>query len=571
MKKNLNNLFINLILLILINLISTLLYFRIDLTEDKKYSISSTSKNIINEIDDVMYIKIYLEGDFPSGFKRLQNSTIDLLNQLKKHNQLIKYELINPNIKNIEERNNLYKQLYEVGLNPTNLQTQNSGTKTEQIIFPGAIIYYKGKEICVNLLQSQFGTHHEKVLNNSIENIEFEFINAFNKLINDYKPNIAFLTGNGQLNGSEILSIKYGLNNTSESLSKYYTINEFNIKDWRLDSSKTNFSIKDQQTKINRFDVLIIAKPTIPFNKLEKLLLDQYIMNGGKILWLIDGVSMDMDSLKNNQSFSMALPKNLNIDDMLFKYGVRINHNLIMDIQCDKIPVITNFNVNQPSKSLFPWFYNPLIISKNNHPITKNIDAIKTSFISTIDTIRSSKVHKKIILKTSPYTKLVYSPHRVSLNILEEKGSIEKYNDGPLNTGVMLSGKFKSFFENSVPLKNNKIKKESVETEMIFFSDGDIIKNDINSNNKPYEIGYNPFSKEIFQGNKQLIINSIHYLTGNKKLLDLRRNNFKIRLLDKKEISVNKIKWQILNIFFPLIIVLIFGLIFNLIRNKQFK
>ena len=571
MKKNLNNLFINLILLILINLISTLLYFRIDLTEDKKYSISSNSKNIINEIDDVMYIKIYLEGDFPSGFKRLQNSTIDLLNQLKKHNQLIKYELINPNIKNIEERNNLYKQLYEVGLNPTNLQTQNSGTKTEQIIFPGAIIYYKGKEICVNLLQSQLGTHHEKVLNNSIENIEFEFINAFNNLINDYKPNIAFLTGNGQLNGSEILSIKYGLNNTSESLSKYYTINEFNIKDWTVDSGKTNFSIKDQQTKINRFDVLIIAKPTIPFNKLEKLLLDQYIMNGGKTLWLIDGVSMDMDSLKNNQAFSMALPKNLNIDDMLFKYGVRINHNLIMDIQCDKIPVITNFNVNQPSKSLFPWFYNPLIISKNNHPITKNIDAIKTSFISTIDTIKSSKVHKKIILKTSPYTKLVYSPHRVSLNILEEKGSIEKYNDGPLNTGVLLSGKFKSFFENSVPLKNNKIKKESVETEMIFFSDGDIIKNDINSNNKPYEIGYNPFSKEIFQGNKQLIINSIHYLTGNKKLLDLRRNNFKIRLLDKKEISVNKIKWQILNIFFPLIMVLIFGLIFNLIRNKQFK
>tara|TARA_B100000401_G_scaffold299611_1_gene205683 strand:+ start:23 stop:1738 length:1716 start_codon:yes stop_codon:yes gene_type:complete len=570
-KKNLNNLSINLILLILINLISTLLYFRIDLTEDKKYSISSTSKNIINEIDDVMYIKIYLEGDFPSGFKRLQNSTIDLLNQLKKHNQLIKYELINPNIKNIEERNNLYKQLYEVGLNPTNLQTQNSGTKTEQIIFPGAIIYYKGKEICVNLLQSQFGTHHERVLNNSIENIEFEFINAFNNLINDYKPNIAFLTGNGQLNGSEILSIKYGLNNTSESLSKYYTINEFNIKDWTVDSGKTNFSIKDQQTKINRFDVLIIAKPTIPFNKLEKLLLDQYIMNGGKTLWLIDGVSMDMDSLKNNQAFSMALPKNLNIDDMLFKYGVRINHNLIMDIQCDKIPVITNFNVNQPSKSLFPWFYNPLIISKNNHPITKNIDAIKTSFISTIDTIRSSKVHKKIILKTSPYTKLVYSPHRVSLNILEEKGSIEKYNDGPLNTGVILSGKFKSFFENSVPLKNNKIKKESEETEMIFFSDGDIIKNDINSNNKPYEIGYNPFSKEIFQGNKQLIINSIHYLTGNKKLLDLRRNNFKIRLLDKKEISVNKIKWQILNIFFPLIMVLIFGLIFNLIRNKQFK
>ena len=571
MKKNLNNLSINLILLILINLISTLLYFRIDLTEDKKHSISSTSKKIINEIDDVMYIKIYLEGDFPSGFKRLQNSTIELLNQLKKHNQLIKYELINPNIKNIEERNNLYKQLYEVGLNPTNLQTQNSGTKTEQIIFPGAIIYYKGKEICVNLLQSQLGTHHEKVLNNSIENIEFEFINAFNNLINDYKPNIAFLTGNGQLNGSEILSIKYGLNNTSESLSKYYTINEFNIKDWTVDSGKTNFSIKDQQTKINRFDVLIIAKPTIPFNKLEKLLLDQYIMNGGKTLWLIDGVSMDMDSLKNNQAFSMALPKNLNIDDMLFKYGVRINHNLIMDIQCDKIPVITNFNVNQPSKSLFPWFYNPLIISKNNHPITKNIDAIKTSFISTIDTIRSSKVHKKIILKTSPYTKLVYSPHRVSLNILEEKGSIEKYNDGPLNTGVLLSGKFKSFFENSVPLKNNKIKKESEETEMIFFSDGDIIKNDINSNNKPYEIGYNPFSKENFQGNKQLIINSIHYLTGNKKLLDLRRNNFKIRLLDKKEISVNKIKWQILNIFFPLIIVLIFGIIFNLIRNKQFK
>ena len=378
-KQAYSRLALNICILILINVLASMLFFRLDLTADKRHSLSDTSKDILKDLDDIVYVKVYLEGEFPAGFTRLQNATYQLLNEFRTYSSFIEYEFINPSESiNQEERNRLYRQLYEQGLEPTNLQVQEKNGSSEQIIFPGAIIYYKGESEAINLLQSQIGKHHEVVLNNSIENLEYEFISNILKISNiNNKPKIAFLEGNGELNNLERSGIEDAVGNLKGSLIEFYRVESFNIKEFEKDSLNKNPSIESQQNRLNKYDALLIAKPTIAFNDLEKLLIDQYIMQGGKTLWFVDGVNMDLDSLQGGRPYSIALPKDLNIKDMLFKYGARINNNLLIDVQSEKIHVITVFQVNIPQQSLFPWFYNPLIISKEIHPISKNLDAIK--------------------------------------------------------------------------------------------------------------------------------------------------------------------------------------------------
>ena len=498
-QETYSRLALNICILILVNVLASMLFFRLDLTTDKRHSLSDGSKDILKQLDDILYVKVYLEGEFPAGFTRLQNSTYQLLNEFRSYSSFVEYEFINPSEStNQDERNSLYRQLYDQGLKPTNLQVQEKNGSSEQIIFPGAIIFYKGKSAAINLLQSQLGTHHEIVLNNSIENLEYEFISNILKLNNNNKPKVAFLEGNGELNKLERSGIKDAIGNIKGSLSEFYRVEPFNIKEFEADSLKNNPSIERQQKRLNNFSAIIIAKPTIPFNDLEKLLIDQYIMQGGKVLWFIDGVNMDMDSLQGGEPYSTALPKDLAIEDMLFKYGARVNRNLVMDMQADKIPIITGFQGDIPQQSLFPWFYNPLIITKETHPISKNLDAIRSSFVSTIDTIKSSDVKKSILLTSSPYSKVVLTPHRVSLGILEHEPQLEQFQAGQQNIGVLLEGTFKSFFENRLVSSNKPIITKSKPTSMLIVSDGDIIKNHVSKSGNPYILGFNPFSKEHF-------------------------------------------------------------------------
>ena len=379
------------ILLLLINIFFSKYDKAFDLTADKRHSISSESKKILQNLDDVIYIKIYLDGSFPSQFKYLQEELLSMLTSFKAiSNQNIDFVLINPNESDDgSEKERLFKQLVKKGLKPTDVEVRSNSKKTNQIIFPGALISYKGKTQAVNFLKNSINKRPGENINSSIENLEFEFISAFNRLIQNNKYDIAFLEGNGELESNEVYDLTESVYNDNNRLSFHYNIDRFNIKQFFVDSTSKKIDISKQITSLNKYKIVVIANPTVPFNMLEKFVIDQYLMNGGKIIWLVDGVNASMDSL-NNRNFFIATRKNLNIDDMLFKYGVRINSDLIEDLRSTQIPVITGYSNNVPQQSFFAWPYFPLVFSESSHPISKGLDAIKCSFISSIDTIENA-------------------------------------------------------------------------------------------------------------------------------------------------------------------------------------
>ena len=555
---------VHIIILILINIIASYLYFRIDLTEEKKHSINDTSLEILKDIDDILYIKVYLEGDFPAGFVQLKNASYNLLEEFSNNSEFIQFEFINPNDRDESNKKKLFKQLIDQGLKPTNLEVRQNDGISQKIIFPGAVINYKNKSVSLNFLINQFGSRPEVALNNSIENLEFEFSKSIFKLVNENNKKVAFISGNNQLTQPYLSDIYNSLGTNNNSLSEFFSLDFFNLKEYEFDNNNKP-DLKKQLTKIQQYDALIIAKPTIPFNKLEKFILDQYIMNNGKILWLIDGVAMDMDSLKTTKGYSTAMPLSLNLDDMLFKYGVRINSDLIMDIQSDQIPIVVGQNGDTPQRQLFPWVYNPLFIPKLKHPIVKNLDAIKSSFVSTIDTVKSKEIVKTPLLICSPYSKVVKSPHRVSLNI-------KNFQTRDKISAILLEGKFTSVFENRlVPTSNINYNKNSQENKMIVISDGDIIKNHVNSNGLSYPLGYNHFNKIQYNGNKNFIINCMNYLLGNESLININSKQYTIRLLDKNKIIHDKLFWQLINLFIPLVIIYLLHFSLSYIRKKKYR
>ncbi|MEJ6734832.1 MAG: gliding motility-associated ABC transporter substrate-binding protein GldG [Flavobacteriales bacterium] len=562
---------IHIIILILINVIASFLYFRIDLTQENKHSIDDATKELLSQVDDILYIKVYLDGDFPAGFEQLKNASYNLLEEFSDYSDFIEFEFINPSDRDEASKNKLYKQLIDQGLKPTNLEIRQKDGTSQKIIFPGAVINYKNKNTSLNLLLNQFGARPEISLNNSIENLEFEFSKSIFKLINDRSKKIAFLSGNGQLDDSYLSDINNSLGTTRNSLSEFFSVEFFNLKEYELDENN-NPNLNKKLANIQEFDALIIAKPTIPFNELDKFVLDQYVMNNGKVLWLIDGVAMDMDSLKTTSSYSTALPLSLNLDDIMFKFGIRINSDLIMDMQSDQIPIVVGQNGDTPQRKLFPWVYNPLFIAKLKHPIVKNLDAIKSSFVSTIDTVKSLGIRKTPLLFCSPYSKVVKSPHRVSLNILNSEPNIKGFQTKDKISAILLEGKFNSVFENRLtPTSSIKYNNISGENKMIVISDGDIIKNHVNSNGLSYPLGYNHFNKSQYNGNKDFIINCMHFLLGNEDLININSKQYTIRLLDRNKIIDDKLKWQLINLLLPLIIISLFYFSLSFIRKKKYK
>ncbi|MGC6470910.1 MAG: gliding motility-associated ABC transporter substrate-binding protein GldG [Flavobacteriales bacterium] len=572
MKSN-RRLILNISILVLINAIAFVFPFRLDFTEEKKYSLNEASKEIVESIDDVLYIKVYLDGDLPSGFIRLKQATKELIDEFKNYSNFIEYEFIDPNdYTNVSERNKLYKELSENGLEPTQLQLKEKSGSREQIIFPGAILYYKGRSISLNLLKNQLGTNPEKVLNNSIENIEFELTVAFYKLLSNYKPKIAFLEGHNELNELETADISHSLGNIRESLSEFFIVERLNIKEFEVNSNEMP-SLANQLKRLQTYKALIIAKPILKFTKVDKFLIDQYIMNNGKTIWFIDGVIMDMDSLKGNQAYSMAIPNDLNLTDMLFNYGVRVNHDIVMDFQADNIPIVIGYQGDVPQQQLLPWLYHPIFIPKNNHPIVKNLDGIKSSFVSSLDTINVKGIKKTPLLFSSPYSKLPKAPHRVSINMLQQQAEIENYNHGKIPVAYLLEGQFKSIFKDRIVPSNENISPLafSKENKMIVFGDGDFIKNHVSSTSLAYPLGYNHYSKTQYQGNKPLIVNALNYLLGNEKLINVRSKEIYLRQLDKSKISEEKVKWQLINTVLPLFLVSIMVLLINLQRKKLYS
>ena len=553
-----------LVIVLLINFISSIAHNRFDLTKEGRFSLSEASKSLLSSIEDYIYIEVYLEGDFPAGIERLSIETKQILSELRSQNHLIQYTFINP-IEDPDDktRNEIISQLYAKGLHPTNLQVKEQDGYTEKIIIPGAIIKYRGKEIAVQLLKNQIARSPNQNIEKSISELEYEFINAIKELKNPIKSNISFLTGHGELDGVEIEDL-------TKALSEKYIIDKIDLREFEVDANGEPNLLK-KLNDLNQRKLILILKPKSSFQNLDKYLIDQYIMNGGKVLWMIDATNADMDSLTNKGTFLAHPLRDLNLGDQLFKYGVRINTNLIQDLSSSKVPIPVSFVNDIPKWELMQWRYFAISIPTSNHPITNNLNAIKFNFAGSIDTIKTnSSIKKTILLHSSPYTKLINTPYEISLQNALNKPKEEEFNKGPQALAVLLEGSFESLFKNRISQINKKLpfKESSKLNRMLVIADGDLAKNQISRGNA-LPLGFDSFEKRQY-GNKEFILNAIDFLIEHNDFIDIRTKELKMRILDSQKTNQERLFWQVLNIISPIILILLFGFIKQYLRIKKY-
>ena len=570
-RKNIIQLLVVVVVIIAANLIGSVWYSRLDLTSEKRYTLSPATVKILKNLDDIVFFKVFLEGDFPAGFKRLKRETKELLDEFRAYSDNVQYEFINPSESDDpKERNDTYKLLMEQGLHPTNLQVKTKNGMEQKVIFPGAIVSYRQKELPVELLDAQINVPPEEVLNHSIENLEFKLINAIRRITQKKKPALAFIEGHGELSEKDVWDITQTLkpDYVTDRIRLNENINAL-MQRFLIDSVNNDYKIEP------KYKAVIIAKPDSAFSDKDKFILDQYIMYGGKVLWLIDPVIASMDSIKNAES-TVAIDAGLRLQDMLFTYGVRLNKDLIMDLNALPIPLKTGMMGNQPQIEFFPWYYFPVITPTSQHPIVRNLNAIKMQFVSSLDTTRVKNVRKTILLKSSSYSRTVNVPAVISLAILRQKPNEKLYSGPPRAVSVLLEGEFQSYFDNRIPpslmqAKEIGYKNRSVKNQMIIVSDGDVIRNQFKvPGGYPLPLGYDQYTRETF-GNKDFILNALNYLTGGEDLISIRSKQIKLRLLDMTQVNKYKLWIQLVNVGLPVIFVILTGGILMMLRKKKYS
>ena len=548
-------LFSAIIIVVLINVIGNYVFHRFDLTAEKRYSLSAATKKLLKELDDVVYFKVYLEGEFPAGFKRLRSETKEMLDEFRAYaGENIQYTFINPSQnEDVNKNTEVYEQLYKAGLLPTSLQVKTENGEQNQIIFPGALVTYHEKTFPLQLLKAQVALGEEEVLNGSIENLEFEFASTILKLTTKVKDKIAIVEGHGELNAKNLEDI-------TKALEEYYVVERVRLN--------------NQLFSLRGFKAAIIAKPDSSFDEKDKYILDQFVMKGGRTLWLIDPVMASMDSLtKNNVTLGLANP--INLEDIIFKYGVRMNTNLVLDVQSAPIPVLAGYQGNQPQYKYYPWVYFPVAFPFCDHPIVKNLNAVKFEFASGIDTLNNREIKKTILLASSQYSRSVNTPARIDLSILKKNPNPKEYYRKNIPLAVLLEGEFESVFKNRIApavstSEEMAFKAQGVKTAMIIVSDGDVIKNQVQSSTgKVYPLGYDRYTQQQF-GNKTFILNCMNYLLDDSGLITVRTRDIQIRLLNKTIISEQKLKWQLICILSPIIIIMLYGLFSGWLRKKRY-
>lgn len=557
------------VIIVLINIISAYTHFRLDLTSEKRYSLSDTTIDMLENLEDYVTVRVYLEGnDFPAGFVRLNGETKQMLDEFKAYSNFIEFEFIDPlDAEDEQAKNQLIASLAKKGLNPTSLQVKDGESFKQQTIVPGALVNYRNNEAAVQLLKNRPGNSPESNLNSSIQELEYEFVNAIKKLQKQIKPRVAFIDGHDELDQIYVTDF-------SNALKENYEVQRFDIRAFVIDSLTGDISIRKQQNKLNTFDALIVAKPRGTFTGLDKFLIDQYVMQGGKILWLVDAVNAEMDSLSNTGEMLAPPMREVELEDLLFKYGARVNNNLIKDAASARIPVPVSFVNNQPQWELLPWLYFPIIIPNDPHPITNNLDAIKMDFVSTIDTIRAPGIKKTPLLRSSPYTKVAPSPNLIRLQSALDQPNQNEFQSGRKIVALLLEGAFESYYKNRIsPANETKEKLDFVEdgvsTRMIVVADGDIIKNPV-ANGKALPLGYDRYEQRQY-ANKAFLLNAIDYLVEEDNMITIRSRELKLRLLDKTKVNNNRSFWQVLNTLLPVLVLIAFGLIRSYLRKKKYS
>lgn len=554
-------------IVIALNVLSGFFFTRFDLTSEKRYTLSETTKDLLTDIDDVIYLKVYLDGELPAGFRRLRDRTREMLDEFRAYsNNNIEYEFINPADQPDEKsRNELYRQLAKEGLMPTNIQIKTEDGAEQKLIFPGAIMTYRGEQAALQLLKSQMGTLPEQMLNNSIEDLEYEITNGIRKLTAVRADAIGFIDGHGELNKRQVADM-------AQSLSEYYRLERVEING-QVNSLVSRAEGDSGAVIFPKYKAIIIAKPDSSFSEEDKFMIDQYVMYGGRVLWLLDPVFCNMDSLRYAPS-TLAVPTTVNLEDMLFKYGVRVNTDLIQDARCAAIPGPSGYVGNQLQWALQPWIFFPITVPDSDHPIVRNLNGIKLEFASSLDTVGGKGIKKTVLLRTSEKSRALRTPAQVSLDVMVQEPTPEQFNKPHMPVAVLLEGRFESVFKNRLTsaIKQSpdiKYREEGKKTKMIVVSDGDIIRNHINPDGTYLPCGFDKYTSQQF-GNKKFLLNAVNYLCDDTNLTTIRSRALEIRLLDRKKAEAERTKWQIINIAIPIGLIILFGIINAYLRKKRF-
>lgn len=543
------------VVLLVLNILSSSVYKRFDLTSDKRYTLSEAALNVVKEVNSPIIIDVFLEGeDFPSEFRRLQTETKQILEEFSAYNGNIKFKFINP-IEEEETRERSMQILNDRGLTPMQLSVQGkNGQNSQRVIFPWALASFNNQTVKIPLVKNKIGATQEELVSNSVQHLEYAFADGFGKLVNPKRRKIGILRGNGQLENKYIFDFV-------KTLRDYYFIAPFT-----LDSVATN-PVKTSKS-LNTYDLIISAKPTEAFSENEKLVLDQYTMNGGKSLWLLDAVAMEKDSLYNIEGKNVAVSRDLNLTDFFFKYGVRTNPLLVKSMYSAPITLAQGEGSESRVDNL-PWTYSPLATSSSKHPIVNNLNFLKFDFANPIDTLKNN-IKKTILLESAPLSKLEGTPAIISLESVNEAPDPKTFNKGSQTLAVLLEGEFTSVYNNRIkPFDLPDIKNKSTDTKMIVISDGDVIKNEIGRNG-PEELGFDRGTLQTF-GNKEFLLNAVNYLLDDDGLINIRSKEVAVAFLDQQKIAKEKTKWQLINIVLPLFILGLFGFLFNFLRKRKYS
>ncbi|WP_339660141.1 gliding motility-associated ABC transporter substrate-binding protein GldG [Croceibacter atlanticus] len=540
------------VILVIINSVSTSFFNRFDFTKDNRYTLSEAALDITNKTEAPLIVDVFLQGEFPSEFKRLQTETRSILEEFNAENPNIYFNFINP-LEGNADAEAIATQFYQMGMTPARVTVKENGKNEQRIIFPWAMANYNDETVKIPLLKNNLGATTEERVNASVQQLEYVFADAFSKLLTPRKQKIAIMRGNGELPDLNIADF-------IKTIKPYYRVAPFTL------DSVANNPIGTLE-KLNEFDLVIEAKPTQAFTEQEKYVLDQYLMQGGKMLWLTEQVAFETDSLFNPSQTSFALPRTLNLDDYFFKYGIRINTELVNDLY--SAPLILASGQGEDTQfNPYPWFYFPLPTATKAHPIVNNIEAVRFEYANSIDTLKNS-INKTVLLTSSPTTKLDAVPRQLSLKALGQQPNLELYKDSEQPLAVLLEGTFTSVYENRLKpfsYKNNKNNSEA--TAMLVISDGDIIKNKTNGN-QPLELGFERYTGAAY-GNKEFLLNSVNYLLDDTGLIDIRSKEISIAFLNPDKIADEKLKWQLINILLPLVLLAIFGVVFISLRKRKY-
>ena len=570
------------LVLVVFNFMANEFYFRLDLTKEKRYTLSPSSVGLLNKLDDDLYVTIFLDGDLPIEYKQLQSATRDILNEYRLASDgKIKFDFEDILAdKDIKEKEAILKDIFQKGLQIEQPDVRPDEAPTQKYILPSGIVFYKGKEYPINLLKRQFGKSLEVEINNSIELLEYEIGTAIRKGLSGKSIKVALSSGHGELSSTQTADI-------ANSLSEFYSLDRINLnltdsncyKNFASDvvnnPQKPVFSILVEGliNQLKSYRGLIIAKPSLEFTEPEKYVLDQYVMNGGKIIFLVENLLAEMDSVAKYGQV-MTVNHSHNLDDILFQYGVKVKPNLVQDIQCHGIPAI-NQQTNRPG--FWPWIFYPLFSAVDDNPVSRNLENVWGRYCSTIDTTSRKTLKKTVLLRSSPQSRVAANPVLISLDILKNRQDPSNFRNGNQISAVLVEGEFISPFRyrDGVKRSFDLPFSESIEqNSMIVISDGDLIRNQVSSDGRVYPLGYDKFASKQFStpvefANKKFFLNCVDYLCDENNLIEVRSKEVILRLLDKSKLKNEKLFWQSFNMILPILIILIFGFVNSFYRKRR--